>query len=308
MSKDNRETNESGKIKIDPAAVMKQEQKKKEQPAQVYMTEAELKVETARRMEEQRLIEAARPPKSETAKKADNFFYHYKLHMVAGVVILLFVGIFLRDVIFAIRPDFTVIAVSSRNLPADGFDTFENYFSQFVDDVNGDGRHIVRLDFISLPRDILFGEDRFEDDLAMTETQEQEEAGGLVFTDIEFEMANIMKLSAIISSNADPIMLLDEGGVLYLSRIGGIYPGEGTPPPYWQPTLYETGNLFYQLNIEGAPDSFGLPVDMLNLPPSIARNFSGMAFYLRDWSGDTSRDRYVEFEYAHAFLMRLLEQ
>ena len=295
----------SGKLKIDPAAVRREQKKKeqKEQPVQVYMTEAELRVETARRMEEQRLIEAARPPKSERAKKADNFFYHYKLHLIAGALALLFVGVFLRDVVFNIRPDFTVIAVSSRNLPTDGFDTFEIFFSQFVDDVNGDGRHVVRLDFISLPVDILFGYDRLEDDYAMAETEE----GGLVFTDIEFEMANIMKLSAIISSNSDPILLLDEGGVLYLSRIGGIYPGEGSPPEGWQPTLYETGNLFYPLNIEGAQDSFALPVDMLNLPPSIAQNFSGMSFYLRDWRGDTRRGRDVEFEYARTFLLRLLE-
>jgi hypothetical protein len=253
------------------------------EPPQVYKTESELKAEAAKQMEEQRLLEAARKPKSERAKKAENFFYHHKglvaVLAIAAVVIFLFV----RDIFFAERADFMVIAVSANGVSHDSRDDMSGVLSRRMTEILGDTA--VTMDSITLPLR------RFDD---YQPPADDETLGNLPdAARLEMDYANMMKLSALIAANNDPIFLLDTAAFEYFARMNEPEGVKG---------------FLYPLNAEaddsGSGNVYSLPVERLGLSGDLAEAFAGMSFYLRDWSGDNRKA--AQFAAALEFLNSLM--
>jgi F0F1-type ATP synthase assembly protein I len=236
------------------------------------MTESELKIATARRMEEERLLAAARPPQSELSKKTDNFLYHNKW-LVAGMAFLLIFGMFLiRDLLFRTKPDFLIITVGIGSIHPDNHEWMEYELSRILSE-SRDKDGIISLDTIRLPtyhvpERLRAGWEHDPDDIF---------AGAHA----EMELGGLVKLTALLTAAQDPIFLLDTASFVYHARMAvGISSFDGTDEDFinWIPDETE---FFYPLHA-GGENIYALPLELLDLPPELALIYEGYSLYLRD--------------------------
>lgn len=238
---------------------------KKSQPPQVYKTETQLKEEAAVKKAAEAEAEAA-VQKSELQKKHENFWYHYKWHTIAGVFAAFMLIFFVKDTVFRLRPDATVVIVTNSYLVDGEIENLSSVLEGYATDFNGDKKIVISTDFISLPS--------VEGETGQNKTQVLDPTGG------QQDMANAMKLMAVLAANSDPIYLLDEAAYNYISNMGKDEDGE------------VTGDAF---------EAFSVPVEKLG--GDAADAFKGMCFYLRATYSDENY-----YEYCKQLLMQLDKQ
>lgn len=80
-------------------------------------------------------------------EKWKNWWYYHKWHVVIGLVALLFVIGFIRDVISNRnnQPDYQVAYIGSVSLPDDTAAALESALAQLGEDLNGDGQVLVNV-------------------------------------------------------------------------------------------------------------------------------------------------------------------
>ena len=281
------ENNTEKKIKFDPSA---QKRKSKKEPAIEYKTEAQLKEETARRMEDERLMEAARKPQSPVAKKADNFMYHYKRQLIGGAVALALLIFFLQDVVFTVKPDLTILTLSRHSIPQSARESMEEYLSSVVPDINGDGKTVVVLDVVTVPEDALSAKYR----VPMPGDTNPEFMP--ITGDPEMDMANIMKIMAVFSARTDPLVMMDEAAYDYMLYTMVDRDSNGIPLEPVDVLAVQSIPAFTLLeDFEGYnPYSFDIisadiPQDLYGLAA-----FENMSFYLRDWDENSKNKGKLE--------------
>lgn len=92
------------------------------------------------------------PPHKMTAKeKRENFWFYYKWHVVAAVILVFLAAYFIKDVMFKTEPDYTVGVLTDGGLQTGALEALEAALPQFFDDCNGDGRVIVQIQDYGLP-------------------------------------------------------------------------------------------------------------------------------------------------------------
>ncbi|MCL2068787.1 MAG: hypothetical protein FWH00_02710 [Oscillospiraceae bacterium] len=249
---------------------------KKKESQQIYLTEDQLKAQTARRMEDERLLLAARKPPSELAKKTDNFLYHHKWMAITVAFLVLVCAFMIRDIVFRPKPDFVVVAVSAGNISTDNIEWMGDILSERLSQIRGRDS-LVSIDHITLSMS------QVPENLR-PEWMRGQDSGGIQFNaNAEVEMAGMIKLMALNASGQDPIYLLDAAGVIHHMRLAaGSQAFEGPEEEFanWIP---DDAYFFYPLNT-AAQDIYAFPLSLLDLPPELSSAFEGMSLYLRDVS------------------------
>ena len=270
------------KIQFDPA----KQKKRKTDPALEYKTEDQLKADTLKNMEERRLIEASRPPRPEIAKKADNFLYHYKTRAIVIVVVLFVIVAFARDVIFRTKPDITIFAISKDYISTEAVEELRAYLSTIVPDINGDGKTLVEVDVVQLPSTAVA--EAYLDPLP--EGFDDDEMS--VIVDAEIDMANAMKIMAVLAANSDPIMLLDDASYDYILRSNAEKDSNGELLKPIDIYAVQKDAFLEQLGHLPGKNPYSLDINSTVIPlddPKLAA-FSNMSFYLRIWK-ETNQNR-----------------
>ena len=263
------------KIKFDPSAQKKQP---KTEPVVEYKTELQIKADALKRMEEQRLIAAARPPKSQAAKKADNFLYHYKWTAIACAVALIMAVVFVRDIFFQVKPDLTILTISQNYISTEERAAMSEYLSHIVSDLNGDGKTVVALDVVRLPANAIAEEYRLRPLEVIDEFQTQ------LNVDTEADMAGVMKIMAIFAAQSDAVIMLDKASYDYLLRSMAEKDAEGNLlEPVDILKIYEETGFTLLEEFDGSTP-YALDVGATNIPAEIKNMvFNDMGFYLRYW-------------------------
>lgn len=93
------------------------------------------------------LIEANSPDQMTKSQKRKNWWYYYKWYVIIGVILsaalIHLVGSFLG--FFTKSPDLQIAYVGAQTLPDDTAAALEQVFASLIEDFNGDGEVIVRV-------------------------------------------------------------------------------------------------------------------------------------------------------------------
>lgn len=178
-----------------------------------YKTEDQLKAEIL--AVHQAEAEAAKlHPKTESRLKHENFWYHYKVHVIVGMFLLIVSVFFIKDLLFRTIPDATIILVSSEYLPDESIDSLAAELEGIADDFNGDKKVSILIDRI------------------VVSNNEQQ------------DYASVMKLSTVLAAGNDPIYLMDDESYRHISSMGeDVFIPESVPAGKLLPEL--TGMRFY---------------------------------------------------------------
>jgi hypothetical protein len=175
-----------------------------EKRQETYKTEEQIKREAkARREAESR---AAPRQISERAKKAENFWYHYKWHSIAAVALVLLGVFFVRDIFFRPRPDATIVMVTEAPYDTEAVNQLEATLTELAPP-NAKGKKLIAVDYINF-------------------------APGNEAAVSEMAMASQMKLMAVMAAGTEYIFLLDENSHGYITGMeesGSIFEAASIP-------------------------------------------------------------------------------
>lgn len=79
------------------------------------------------------------------AEKRKNWWYYHKWYIVIGIVLLCIPISILWNALHQVKPDYQIAYIGSKELPDDTAAAIEAGFTALGEDLNGDGRVIVRL-------------------------------------------------------------------------------------------------------------------------------------------------------------------
>lgn len=268
--------------------------KKERQPdTSGFKTEDQLKEEAKQRAAEQAKIDALKKPAPPRKKKAENFWYHYKWHTIAGCVALVLVVFFLKDMLFRTDPDATILMTTQQYYSQETIDAIQASLESMATDFNGDGKVSITIDYIYSPAQPT------EEELAeMDEMEQMQMSGG------QQDYASTMKLTTVVAAGMDPLYIVDEGMYDHFLQMAAGHDEEGNP----QPITEDTESMFATLEgIQGAEkDRLPLEETILATEP-IPGDLTGLNFCLRlEEAMSRSKDGY--FEYCRELLRLLAEE
>jgi hypothetical protein len=186
---------------------------KKKKEEFVSYTETELKEAALKRQAELAATLAKRKPLTPRQAKISNFWYHYKIHMIGGLIVLALLAIFVRDIVFRVEPDVNIELATSGYIGSDTIDTLQTALAAVLTDRNGDGRVVVSISPTQISAAVISPETAAT---APADPIIANPMGG----DAEADYANIMKFTAIIATYDDPLYLVDDGVYDFLMRMG----------------------------------------------------------------------------------------
>ena len=79
------------------------------------------------------------------AEKRKNWWHYHKWHVVIGAVLLAILGSMVWNTLQRVMPDYQIAYVGTAALPDDTAAAVENGIAALGEDLNGDGRVVVRL-------------------------------------------------------------------------------------------------------------------------------------------------------------------
>ena len=79
------------------------------------------------------------------AEKRKNWWYYYKWHVVIGAGLLAIFGSIVWNALHQIKPDYQIAYVGTNVLPDDTAAAVEACFAALGEDLNGDGKVVIRL-------------------------------------------------------------------------------------------------------------------------------------------------------------------
>lgn len=123
------------------------------------------------------------PPEPETPrKKAENFWYYHKWHILAAVVAVMILFFAIRDMSRPVA-DYEIGMITSEYYPQQAVELLEKNIEPYAEDLNGDGRVMVQIN-------------------SYTITSEE--------SDPKMRLANLVKLDADLSSGTSLLFITDE--------------------------------------------------------------------------------------------------
>lgn len=88
------------------------------------------------------------PAQLTASQKVGNFWYHYKIPLIVGTLMLAAVIYIIYDTVTRVKPDVYVLSTCDNGLEF-RTEQLEKYFEKFCPDVNGDGK--IKVQVISAP-------------------------------------------------------------------------------------------------------------------------------------------------------------
>lgn len=136
-------------------------------------------------------------------KRIGNFFYHNKWWLVITVFITAIFGYMAFDYFTAIHPDMIVMVLTDDQTLQSTNDYLSNYFEQFIDDINNDGK--IHVEIYNIPVD---------DNISVSEYYN----GNMTKLSSQFQMADAIMV--ITDAVANKTILADDT----LVNLEGIFP------------------------------------------------------------------------------------
>lgn len=100
-------------------------------------------------------IQPDEPPKPLTKQqKWDNFWYYHKKHVWIGALAVLVLGFMIIAPALQPKPDYVIGLISEADYSTTAITSLENGIATLGEDLNGDGRVLVRIEYFQLPLDI----------------------------------------------------------------------------------------------------------------------------------------------------------
>ena len=90
--------------------------------------------------------------KEETRKKIDNFWYYYKIHVLAVVFILFVASAFIKDIVTKVDYDYSVAFVTEEMMTNEEISSIQSVFEREAEDLNGDGEIHVEVQNYTIPQ------------------------------------------------------------------------------------------------------------------------------------------------------------
>ncbi len=75
----------------------------------------------------------------------ENFWYHHKVAVMIGAVLVALAGVLIYDAITRVKPDYTMLLATEGGYPAEEITYFERVLEYYGEDVNGDGKVVVEI-------------------------------------------------------------------------------------------------------------------------------------------------------------------
>ncbi|MDD2361985.1 MAG: hypothetical protein PHH84_03365 [Oscillospiraceae bacterium] len=105
--------------------------------------------------------ELAPPPKPEPPKtprgKIENYWYHYKWHTIAAVLIIIVSSVLIGQIVTKDSPDYTVVLATQNYVSDITRERLESELEAYGRDIDGDGKVEVMIDAISFTADTQYG-------------------------------------------------------------------------------------------------------------------------------------------------------
>ena len=133
------------------------------------------------------------------AKWFDNFWYHYKWHVIIGLFVIVFLVVAIGQMIDKDKVDAYVMYAGPTSFMPSEIDEMQNAFREIMPDLNGDGKKIV--EFINIVH--MTDED-------IENNKKQAEKDGVEYKpDLEFIAQQKQKLKLQLAAGDAYILLLD---------------------------------------------------------------------------------------------------
>ncbi|MGI5958620.1 MAG: hypothetical protein ACOX60_04280 [Massiliimalia sp.] len=134
-------------------------------------------------------------------QKWSNYWYHYKTHTIAAVLGVLLVAFFVRDMVTKEKYDISIMAITNNaNYVVDYSDEMLASWSDYIEDVNGDGKCNVSIESVVMDQD-------------ETEVYDTDEGGETKTTNVEDPnqvMAYTVRYQASLGEVMHNVYLVDE--------------------------------------------------------------------------------------------------
>lgn len=86
-------------------------------------------------------------------KRAENYWYYYKIHTVIGLFVLLLVGITIRDKMRQIEYDYCIGVITESDVQYEQLEQLQKVFESYAEDYNEDGEVHVQVEHYMLGND-----------------------------------------------------------------------------------------------------------------------------------------------------------
>ncbi len=151
-------------------------------------------------------IQPEKPPELTPKEKRKNWWHYHRVWVLAGVLALAVVGYSVFEMVTRVNPDLTVTAITPYALPAQLVAKLEDGLEAYMDDVNGDGRVVVRVATITL------------------NTQDPAAAGEMALgEDPNVAMANQVKLSGDLQTGESMLFILEGKNADVYQNVYGVF-------------------------------------------------------------------------------------
>ena len=85
--------------------------------------------------------------KEQFKKKLENYWFYYRIHTIVAVVLILIVGVLVKQCSDRVEPDVTVMIVSRTvNLTDAQTASIQNMLQKYTTDINGDGHKVAECE------------------------------------------------------------------------------------------------------------------------------------------------------------------
>ncbi|MEG0542688.1 MAG: hypothetical protein RR461_08295 [Angelakisella sp.] len=192
-----------------------------------------------------------------------NFWFYYKWWVLGGVVALIMLLVFIRDVRSNVKPDYTIGLLTSYVMPEETVQALETAILPYANDRNGDGKTVVYLSPYSIP------------------------VNGAAPADPMAHAANMTRLSGDIQMG-DSMLFITDNVVEYQKLLELFCYNDGTEPPLeGEPDATKLGVPFAECpplsgldTSKASPGTFTLV--KRTVAPSVLEKKQEMAGYYQD--------------------------
>ena len=149
-------------------------------------------------------------PTTATEKRQNWWFYH-KVHVIVALIAAAFIACFVWSIVTKENPDYTIALMTEYMVPGDLQSDIEDHLELYGEDLNGDGKVVVALQYF-----------RFS-----TNTKTDYEAAEL--------QSSFVKFAADASAADSMLFLYDDASYVYLDQNdmeGFFAPVDGLEEPY----------------------------------------------------------------------------
>lgn len=132
--------------------------------------------------------------------KWNNFWFYHRVHVIVGIIAVIFVGYLVYDMVTKVHPDYNVAVLSSQFVSTDVTDMLAEELEKYGEDLNGDGQVVVQVNLFEIA---------------------QGEAADSM--DVNMQMAGVVKFQADLQMGESYLYFTDDASFSAYGREEGVF-------------------------------------------------------------------------------------